>query len=430
MRIPHPLQFPADTATPAAPVASPAPDTSQNFARVVDSDATTADSLKSGFMEKMEGTPRRRGRDNPPTNEPMKAGVKEEPTEPVKYADPMDEKPASEPKPEPQSEPKLPDKQPEAKGDKEQNLRKLATERDTLRQENETFKKRLAEAEARIAETADYPKIKDTLAQREKRLEESEQRLRQTNYTASDEYKEKWLRPMEAGYNRAIAALREFQVEIPGKPDEFNNPGSPTYRDASEQDFVHLYKLPEGAAWKEARKMFGDSAPAIMQHRQSLKIIDEGAQAAAQEYQTKGHLIDQERTAKQVAQQQEIESIWESENKRIADTMPKILQDRADDKDHNEALNASRQLVDSAYSGSRNSMDPKARVQLDARIRSRAVAYGPMMVEITRLRTQLKQAEERAGKLESGDPGVPGSTRTTMDSEPKSLQDHFFSKTK
>ena len=432
----NPLMAPVGEAPSGAAPTAPAPEQG-NFQRVVDSDAVTAGSLQDGFMKATgDGPARRRGRDTPMPNEPLQTqeGNKASTSEPAKPAskivDPMDAPVAPEPaKADPKPEPKI-DPKPDATPSKEQNIRVLATERDRFKSENETLRKQLVEAQEYRKQTEDYPKVKETLAQREQRLEEMEHRLRQTNYKESEEYRDKWLKPMETAYKRAVGSLKEFQIEIPGTPDEYDNPGKPTFRAATEDDFAYLYNLTEGAAWRESRKMFGDAAPAIMQHRSGLKQIEEGARNAAEEYRTNGRKMEQEETAKRVSQQQEMEGMWEKENTRITETMPKILKDRADDNEHNSVLESSRNLVDTAYSEARKSMAPKERVALDARVRSRAIAYGPMMLEIQRLREQLSEAQGRAKTLSEGEPGVPSTGRTQVDAVPKSLEEHFFAKTK
>lgn len=382
---------------------------------------------------------RLRGRDTPMPPTPLQATPDEKASKPAeapkaKFVDPMDEQPET-PKdkaPDAELEQKPPVKA-DAKDQppsKEQNLRLLATERDKFRTENDQLKKRLQEAEDRLKQTEDYPKVKETLAQREKRLEEIENRLRHTDYKSSEEYQNKWLKPMETAYKRTLNALKEFQVEIPGAPDDAGNPGKPSFRAATEEDFAQLYNMPEGTAWREARKMFGDAAPAIMQHRSSLKQIEEGARAAAEEYRTNGQKLEQEEMARRVSQQQETEKMWEAENTRLVEAMPKVLKERADDQEHNSVLESSRQLVDAAYSEARKAMEPKARVALDARVRSRAIAYGPLMLEVQRLRQQLQEEQQRTKALEDSDPGVPSSGRTQVETEPKDLREHFLQKTK
>lgn len=430
MIIKHPLLAPADTAVPAAPVQAPPSGAPTDFQRSVDSDAATASGLQDGFMQATSDATaaRRRGRDTPMPPTPLQTSTEStKKADPQKFADPMDQQqaptaPAPEAKPEFKTE--------AAPTNKEQNIRVLATERDKFRTENEQLKKQLEEATGKFKEFEDYPKVKETLAQREKRLEEIEHHLRQTSYKDSDEYRDKWLKPMEVAYKRAVGALKEFQIEVPGQLDDDGEPSRSSFRAATEDDFAYLYNLPEGTAWRESRKMFGDAAPAIMQHRSGLKQIEENARGASDEYRTNGQKMEQEEMAKRISQQQEMEKMWESENTRIIETMPKILKDRADDNEHNSVLESSRQLVDAAYSETRKSMAPKERVALDARVRSRAIAYGPMMLEIQRLRKQVGEMEGRNKQLESGEPGVPSTGRTQGESIPKSLEDHFFAKTK
>lgn len=422
------LMAPVDAvaAAPAAPATAPAAAPAA-FQSTVDSDAATANSLQDGFMTATgDGKAfRRRGRDTPPSDKPMQEAEK-----PVAKAadapiegDPMDEK-AKPAEPEAATE-KTPEK-PQEKGDKEKNFRALATERDTLKTKVETLEKNLQEALAKIEGTKDYPQVKETLAEREKRLESQENELRMTRYESSEEYREKWLKPATSAWSKAVRSLGEFQVEIPGKADEEGVRGQATYRPATEADFARLYDLPEGAAWREAKQMFGDASPAIMEHRRAIKQLDEGSKSAKAEYQTNGQKLEQEKIAKQSLQQQETTQLWEAENARIIEALPHLLKDRPDDKEFNEALATSKSVVDVAYSEARGSLDPRARVKLDAKIRNRAIAYSPMLLELKRLKEQEKVLKAKIKSNEEGDPGVPSSGRAQGAGEPKTEEERFL----
>jgi hypothetical protein len=427
MNITKILMAPADASAPAAPAApaSPEPGMPQNF----DSQNNSLASLEEGFRKATSDAPKPKlkGRDAPPPNAPMmKVPGPDNPTLPEKEepkAEPAKEEPTQiddpfdDPKPKPQEKP--PEKAPE-KGSKEQNLRVLATERDQLRQE-------VASLKAELEKRKDYEDLSKSYNDTKKRFEEHENELRVTRYESSAEYKEKWLKPTEDAYKKAVKSLAEFQVEIPGNPELGEES---KFRQATEQDFIQLYHLPEGQAWREARKMFGDAAPAIMGHRQTLKSLQEGAANAKAEYQQRGAQLEAERKAQERVRQEESLRLWEDANKGIVEKLPSLLKEQPNDKEFNDTLAAAREIVDVAYSERRNQLTPQERVSLDAKIRNSAIAFRTQALTLKRANTELAQLREKLKKYEAGEPGKPTSSRQQIETEPKTLEEHFFQKTK
>ena len=421
-------------AAPAAPAVPQGPDSPQTF----DSTTVSLGGLEKGFMDATGPTApsKRASRDQPPPNAPMVKMPGQEPTKPEpkdKQADPStlgadpfdDEKPADKPADKPAEKPEEKPADPAAgKKTKEDNIRVLATERDTLKQQLQERDVKLKSLEAELERRKDYDDVVKSSLEQRRVFEEQENELRVTRFEASAEFKDKWLKPYQQKYKRAMESLKEFQVEIPGEVG-----ADPTFRDASEQDFVKLYNLPEGPAWREARKMFGDAAPAIMQHRKDLKELQQGAVAAKAEYQQRGQELESQRKAQERLQQEETLSLWEKENQQMVEKAAEFLKEKTDDKEFNDTLTAARQMVDVAYSEQRKNLTPTERIRLDAKIKNSAVAFRTQNLLLRRARAELATMKAELEKLREGDPGDPKTGRTRTVTEPASLEEDFFRKT-
>lgn len=420
------LMAPAESAAPAAPATQappPSADNPQNF----DSHANSMKGLEEGFLSATSEAPKAklRGRDTPPPNAPMfkvpgpdtvkKTAEDPEPTKDDPKSDLSD--PLDDPKPE--AKPKEPEKVPE-KGSKEQNLRVLATERDQLRTENATLK-------AELDKRKDYEELTKSYNDTKKRYDEHENELRVTRYEASAEYKEKWLKPTDTAYSKAIKSLGEFRVEIPGNPETGEEA---KFRPATEQDFLKIYHLPIGEAWSESRKMFGDAAPEIMGQRKTLKDLQEGAVQAKSEYQQRGAQIEAERKAQDRVRQEESLKLWDDANKSIVERLPALLKEQPSDKEFNDVLAGARDMVDVAYSERRHQLTPQERVNLDAKIRNSAIAYRTQGLTLKRANVELAQLKEKLKKYEGGEPGKPTTGRQQIETTPDTLEGHFLQKTR
>jgi hypothetical protein len=440
----NPLMAPVDAPAASAPSAPPAPRPDGDIG-VPDSDRATANNLKDGFMAAMGDSPdkapspRLRGRDTPMPQKPLQvAGSDKAPAKPgdkaepdAKFTDPMDE-PAA---PEDQAQDPDPKKQepPKPQGKAGENFRRLETERDTARKEAETFKKQNEELKAQLEKQKDYPKIVETLAERDKRLADQENHIRFVNFKQSEEYKTKYQEPANKAYAEMVRDMPQYQVELPGKPTDDGSPVQSAYRPATEADFVRLYQMQEGQAWAESRKMFGDAAPAIMEHRRTLKQLARGAQEAEENYRQNGAKIEGERQVQTKLEQEKLLRSWEDENQRITNALPGILKEQEKDEEFNKVLGTAREMVDVAYSDKRNTLPPDTRAKLDAKIRNRAVGYSTLTLLRQRDQATIKQLQAKIAELEGGAPGVPSSGRGAGeskggDSAPDgSLESHFNS---
>lgn len=348
----------------------------------------------------------------PPTPTPAPAKADAKATEPPAKAsgEPQD---ASKPAGEGQDTPKAG----EAPGDgkqpgKQQSPWKLV----------EAYKAKLANTERELAEArvkgnpADVDALKQKLEAAEKRAQSYEEEMRYIDYSKSEEFKEKYVKPYDDAWSRAAAELEELTIATP-------EGGT---RQATVKDLLNLAQLPLGEARRMANELFGDAADDVMAHRRTIRELAAAQDKALADAKKNGNERQQQQAEALNKVRTEGQQLWaqilaEEEGKRD------FLQAKEDDNEWNEKLEKAKLFVDGALS--KNAFDPKLTPQERAEavkrhvaLRNRAIGFAVRGLEIKRLRADLKSANDELAKFKSSTPttggGKPGAADGTASMDP------------
>jgi len=413
-----PAAHPPTAAAPAAPAPAPAPappaiETPMARARArmaasaVEADLSDPNPEQTVRQKKAAAEPPK------PTETPPKPA-----DEPPPAKDDLDLE-GDEPKPEPQKKEEPPPPEKPLLDEKGKPIDKTKVSPWKLLDQ---FKGRLTAAEKENVELREkLAKVPDLsrLEGIDKRNKELEEEIRYQNYAKSQDFAEKYAKPYEEAWAKAVADLGELEV--------LAEDGSPA-RKATANDLISLARMPLGEARKLANQMFGDSASDVMMHRQRIRDLHDAQEKALAEARKTGseRQVKAAETSKAITA--EVTSLWQKFNEEDAGKY-EFLKPKEGDEDWNSKLEKAKALVDTAFSQNATdpSLSPEQRakaVRAHAAVRNRAIAYSALKLENTRLKAQIKERDDKLKQFEDSAPtggqagggnGKPAQAATPME---------------
>ncbi len=285
---------------------------------------------------------------------------------------------------------------------------------------NADTEQKLAEANRKLAE---HEKSGDALkraADIEKRNGELEEEIRYHNFAKSQEFADKYQKPYEAAWAEAANELSELDV--------LGEDGNPV-RKATPKDLLALANMPLGEARKTANQMFGDSADDVMAHRRKISEMSKSQAKALEDARKAGTDRSEKQTASAAAAQRESADLWRSISAEHAAKLD-VIKPKEGDDEWNAKLAAATQLVDESFTHDPTdpSIPSEQRAQLIQKrvaLRNRAIGYSTAMLEVKRLRAQLKERDDKlkayektapnGGNGATGDSATPKQAANPMD---------------
>lgn len=270
------------------------------------------------------------------------------------------------------------------------------------------LRERVQQLESAGPAAGDHKVLAEQLAQANKRIEEYEQTVRLTKYERSSEYKEKWEVPYKRAVDRAYRDVGELLVTV--REPNPNDPDHPIERErqATKADFDAVFQQPLGAATKLAKQLFGDSYTLVLQHREKIRELQEGAYAAVEEYRKKGAEQENQTEAQSKQEQAYIETAWQKANESMRAKGAEFFDERPDDAEGNELLQKGMAHADLAFDADAKSRFPlPQQIAIDARVRNWAGSFLRNRRDIMQLKAQLAEANATIEQLRGSGPGKP-----------------------
>jgi hypothetical protein len=231
----------------------------------------------------------------------------------------------------------------------------------------------------------------------EGRLSERETELKFADYSRSDEYKETYEKPLESAVKTASEDIQSFTV----------TQADGTERPATLNDLRPMLNMKPGEAWKAAREIFGDAAPAIMRYRDQIVGLNQKAQSALEEFRTKGaerlKQTEQSLTAEETQAAQARIQTYEQHIGTRATQLPQLYGEDPADPEGNKLLQSGRQLVDIAFKGSDN-LDDGDLVKIQAEVAARATGFGRMVHRNRTLQAKVDELTKKLAGYEKSEP--------------------------
>jgi hypothetical protein len=235
----------------------------------------------------------------------------------------------------------------------------------------------------------------------EKRRQELEQEIKFVAYNKSEEFFEKYQKPYEEAWSKAVSELNELTIE--------SEDG--TVRKATAQDLLALSNMPLGEARKLAKTMFGDAADDVMAHRRKIRELSDAQTKALDDAKKNAETHDKEKQTQSLQQRQKIATLWQDENKAWQEKFPRWFKPEDGDEEGNALLAKGYEMADAAFSNN-GDKTPEEKVKLHAELRNKAAAFPKIALRLKQAKTRIKELEKSLKEFEqseppSGDGGKP-----------------------
>jgi len=340
---------------------------------------------------------------NPPAAAPTPPAKPSEPVKPAEVAKPA-EKPAGE-------APKPGDKPPETPAPNEEFKSPSGAPafspkwyREHMKANNdrrEAAEAKVKELETRLSTAQPAPEVDaltQTLASKDKTIQELHEKLGSLSFTESPEFKTKYVEPFNRAYSFATSRLKNVQVA--------NADG--TVRPATAQDFTRVYQTASnnvGEAAKLATEIFGDSANWVMSRVDELQRMQYEHDTAREGERAAWETQNKEKAAKQ---SQMTEYRLKAANQIHQDMLkrqPEIYGEDPQDPEGTELLKKGYQTAD-AYFVHRGTLTPQQEIVAMMKVRNDAAALPLALHRLNKKNDEIANLQATIAELRGSEPGA------------------------
>jgi len=274
-------------------------------------------------------------------------------------------------------------------------------------------KKARAQLEAEVADLKKIvanPEVRKSelqkMAEFEKRNQELEETIKFVDYSKSKEFTEKYQKPYEAAWTRAMSELKELTVTDLTTGDE---------RAMGPADLLDLVNMPLLKAREKADELYGAAANEVMAYRKEIRALYEQQNQALDAARKSGVEKHQQETAQRQAQMEQIQKdthqYWEDQNKAILanETTGPYFKPVEGNEEINKRLDAGYKFVDEtmALNPLNPNLTPEQRqdaIKRHAALRHRAAAFGRMRLQYETATKELAAVRARLAEFEKSVP--------------------------
>jgi hypothetical protein len=410
----------AEAAVAAVPVSAPLPAVGAPGAGADNNSPSAAADFDTYFNDEAKPTPEQAAGQNQPADKngdpvgkPAAQPVKEVPIKPEAAGS---GKPKEEAKPDDGTAPK--GDKPEQSGPKEAKAGQADKKpRETpwqiihrLEKERDDYKRQI-EGKPN-GEHPELKTLKETLAEREKRLSDLETKLKYADYSQSDEYKSKYETPFVDAYISGQNKTASLTVR---GPDD-------TTRKGTKEDFDTIMGIGnDDQAAEAATEMFGSKAPLVLYHREKVMELNAAKTKALDEYRTKGS--EQEKTTREQTEKQrgeittQLETFWKKHVEAPREKYASYGKPVDGDEQGNKLLQDGYARAEQAFANL-NPFDPKlspeAReklVALHGQTLNKAAWFDRLAYQKRAADARVKELEAKVAEYEASEPGAGSGKR-------------------
>lgn len=236
----------------------------------------------------------------------------------------------------------------------------------------------------------------------QEKLKAATDRLTRLDYTNSDEFKEKYVKPLAKAIDDALEEVGTFTIEE----------GDST-RSATKEDFYGILRLATGDAHKRATELFGSGAGEIMALRRNIINLRRSQKEAEENAEKHASSLQRTQAEEAKANHQQFLRAFESGLDDIASRRPALFKPGEDEKEQ-QYYQQSRAKVMRLFDPN---LDPEERLQLNIDLSARAVNF----TRIVHLHQKaLKRIEELEARLQGHVNTTPAPGQGTADKQTKS----------
>jgi hypothetical protein len=220
---------------------------------------------------------------------------------------------------------------------------------------------------------------------------ELETRIRALDYTKSEEFREKFVKPVTKALENAYTDLKEMAVT-----DENGE-----VRAATEDDFKALLQMPLGQATTTAKRMFGDLASEVLAHRRAIVQIERSKREALENSSKASEEAIQRQTAEQAKREQRLQSTFQQRTTELETKYPDLFKSRDGDAEGNELMGNGRKLVELLNDPA---LEEDNRIRIAAEVNARTIGYGRLLRDFKRATEELKVANAKLKAFDGSEP--------------------------
>jgi len=323
----------------------------------------------------------------------------------------------TEPKPDDKPPEKPADKPPTAKTPEEPPAEKMAPKQlreayEALKAKHKALETEHTTLKTKTTQPADDPEKKtlsEKLAAREKRLQEIEEELKFTDYSKSEEYKEKFEKPFVDAYIAGRAKIAALKIA-----ERTNDIGEVVQqaRQATADDFDQLMKISDDdAAADWAAERFGPKASIVLYHRERAQELNQARTKAIEDYRKNGSEREKTRS-------QELETFRKNFTETVAqhaktaeEKYPHWFKPDETDAKGNEILERGKHLVarvaanGAPVKDGEPPMTPQQLAAAVAAVRHKAGAFDRLAHRHSLASARIKELETKLAEFEASQPG-------------------------
>ena len=277
------------------------------------------------------------------------------------------------------------------------------------RKQHEEVSAQLADAHSRIIPEADAVKLKEELTLTKSQAERLEQIVRFKDYEKSSEFQEKYYKPYQAAWQRALTELSEIPV----------TDSSGNARPMKPEDLMSLVNMPLAQARQVADQAFGPFAGDVMTHRKEIRTLFDNQANALKEAEKNG--VEHSKKVQDQMKQafthmtNEVNQTYKAANEAIV-ADPKygpLLKADDTDADAKALLEKGFAFADKALAESpmNPQLTPEQRadiVRRHAALRNRAAAFPRLMRDRTNHLARIAELEKELAQYQSSTPPAGG----------------------
>jgi hypothetical protein len=235
----------------------------------------------------------------------------------------------------------------------------------------------------------------------EKQINDYEETIRTMDYKRSKEYNEKYVKPLEGAIKLAMEEIEEMEVIAEDG----------TSRQATQADLQRITSIANmGDALNAAKRMFGDMAQTVMDHRRNIRRAHKAAEVANADASNLSKEAIQKQQEKFKSDHARREKLYTSEVKELQEgPLKHVFGERDKDDEGNALLKQGWDMVNALVDDD-GTMPEGDRIKTLAKVRSQAASFMRVLRDNKSLRGRVKELKQALKEYEESEP-KPGLER-------------------
>jgi len=267
------------------------------------------------------------------------------------------------------------------------------------KQIKEQYKPEVAKLQSRVKELEEgsgaTKELSAKMEQIQKRNKELEDQITFVDYSHSEEFQTKFVKPYNDAYFRAVADFGQLRVRVPAGRDPETGEEKVTFRPADDKDLIKLANMSLAEMDEEAEAMFGRSAPRVIRHVEKVRELAIAQQEALDNASKNAETRRTENENRLKLNSTKGKEMFDAETKRLTEKYPRFFAKDDADPEGNELLEKGLTMAKRIFMKTPENAPKTA----EEAVRLHALAFNKI-ANHDRLARKFKQARARIAELE------------------------------